>query len=180
MSSTSTAIREVPGEGPVEVRRSARRRRSVSAFRHKGRLVVAIPARFTRAQEEEWVQRMVQRVRTKEKRRQVSSADLLPRAMSLAEQYLPTGVRPNSVRWVTNQNTRWASCTPADGSIRLSHRLKGMPEWVIDYVLVHELAHLVEGNHNSRFWALVNQYPQTERARGFLDGVTFVENRAHD
>jgi predicted metal-dependent hydrolase len=72
---------------------------------------------------------------------------------------------------VDNQQRRWGSCTPADRSIRLSSRLQGMPEYVVDYVLVHELAHLVEPSHDARFWALVARYPRAERARGFLEGV---------
>ena len=82
---------------------------------------------------------------------------------------------PASVRWVTNQNTRWGSCTSKDAAIRLSHRLKGMPEWVVDYVLLHELAHLLEPNHSARFWALVDAYPHTVKAKGFLEGVSWQQ-----
>jgi len=77
---------------------------------------------------------------------------------------------PGSVRWVENQQARWGSCTPSDRTIRLSVRLQGMPSWVIDYVLVHELAHLLEPGHDPRFWAWVERYPQAERARGYLLG----------
>lgn len=159
----------------MEVRRSARRRRTVSAFREEGRLVVAIPGRFTRAQEDEWVAKMVARVRRNEARRKESSEDLMPRALELAKTYLPDGVRPSSVRWVTNQNSRWGSCTPLDGSIRISHRLRNVPAWVLDYVLVHELAHLVIPNHSKEFWRIVERYPRTERARGFLHGLSHAE-----
>ncbi|MDX6357267.1 MAG: hypothetical protein QOH37_321, partial [Nocardioidaceae bacterium] len=79
---------------------------------------------------------------------------------------------PLSVRWVDNQRTRWGSCTPADRSIRLSRRLQGMPDWVVDYVLVHELAHLIEAGHNDRFWSWVGRYPQADRARAWLDGYS--------
>ncbi len=75
------------------------------------------------------------------------------------------------MRWVDNQNSRWGSCTPADRAIRLSRRLQGMPAWVIDYVLVHELAHLIEIGHTAAFWELVDRYPKAERAKGFLEGV---------
>ena len=78
---------------------------------------------------------------------------------------------PETVRWVDNQNSRWGSCTPSDRSIRLSTRLQGMPAWVIDYVLVHELAHLIEAGHTPAFWAWVDRYPKAERAKGFLEGV---------
>jgi predicted metal-dependent hydrolase len=72
------------------------------------------------------------------------------------------------IRYVTNQNHRFGSCTPSNATIRLSHRLAEMPVWVLDYVIVHELAHLLQANHSARFWKLVNRYKLTERARGFL------------
>lgn len=180
MSNITTRLREVPGVGTIEIRRSARRRRTVSAFRQQGRLVVAMPATFTQTQEDEWVNRMITRVQKSEAKRELSSEELLQRAHKLAAQYLPKGVEPRTVRWVTNQNKRWGSCTPLDGSIRISHRLKRMPPWVLDYVLVHELAHLVEPNHDEAFWQIVNQFPLTERARGFLDGVAFTEANTPD
>ena len=77
---------------------------------------------------------------------------------------------PASVSWVGNQRQRWGSCTPSTGAIRLSDRLQQLPGWVVDYVLLHELAHLIEPSHSARFWSLVARYPQSERARGYLEG----------
>ena len=95
------------------------------------------------------------------------------RCETLAARYLTGRVAsPSSVRWVSAMRTRWASCSPADGSIRISDRLREVPSWVLDYVLVHELAHLVIPGHGSDFWALVGAYPHTERARGYLDGLS--------
>ena len=68
--------------------------------------------------------------------------------------------------------TRWASCTPADGTIRVSDRLRDVPSWVLDYVLVHELAHLLVPGHGPDFWAIVRGYPKTERAIGYLEGLS--------
>ncbi|MEV4542890.1 hypothetical protein GA0070609_0237 [Micromonospora echinaurantiaca] len=158
----------------VEVRRSQRRRRTVSAYRDGERVVVLIPDQFSRAEESEWVDRMLARLAAREGRLARSDDELLVRATRLIKLYLPEhGAQavPASVRWVTNQNGRWGSCTPADGTIRLSHRVQDMPDWVIDYVLLHELAHLIVPSHNARFWALVGRYPKTERARGYLEGV---------
>lgn len=155
----------------VEVRRSARRRRTVSAYREQGRTIVLIPARFSQAQERHWVEVMVARLAAGERRRRPSDAELLARAGELSATYLADRARPTSVRWVSNQHRRWGSCTPADGSIRLSDRLQGMPRYVVDYVLLHELAHLLAPGHDARFWALLDGYPQLERARGFLEGV---------
>jgi predicted metal-dependent hydrolase len=76
--------------------------------------------------------------------------------------------QPSSVRWVDNQLWRWASCTPEDRSIRVSSRVAAFPAWVIDGVLVHELAHLVEAGHGPAFWGFANRYPKMERVRGFL------------
>ncbi|WP_410821938.1 M48 family metallopeptidase [Micromonospora sp. 050-3] len=165
----------------VEVRRSQRRRRTVSAYRDGERVVVLIPDQFSRAEESEWVDRMLARLAAREGRLARSDGELLARANRLIDLYLAgyaTKAVPASVRWVTNQNGRWGSCTPADRSIRISHRVQEMPEWVIDYVLLHELAHLIVPSHNARFWALVGRYPKSERARGYLEGVAAASSCA--
>ena len=156
----------------VEVRRSPKRRRTVSAYRQEGRLVVLVPARMSRAEEGEWVRTMVARVAASEQRRQRTDGDLAQRALALSREYLDGRAVPSSVRWVSNQRSRWGSCTPAEGSIRLSDKLRGMPSWVVDYVLLHELAHLLQPGHGPEFWALLRGYPRLERARGYLQGVS--------
>jgi predicted metal-dependent hydrolase len=156
----------------VEVRRSKRRRRTVSAYREGDRIVVLIPATLSRRQEAEWVETMVARVEKAEARRRPSDDDLLARAHELSRTWLSGRPLPTTVRWVDNQRSRWGSCTPVDRSIRLSHRLQEMPEWVVDYVLVHELAHLIEPGHNDRFWRWVERYPHSERAKAWLDGYS--------
>jgi len=160
-----------PPAAEVEVRRSARRRRTVSAYRDGDRTVVMIPARMTRAEEKHWVALMVERLAKQDRRRRPDDDELLARAQDLSRRYLGGRAKPVSVRWVTNQNSRWGSCTPVDGTIRLSSRMQGMPSWVVDYVLVHELAHLLVSGHGPRFWAEVEGYPRAERARGYLEGV---------
>jgi predicted metal-dependent hydrolase len=162
----------MPTPTPVEVRRSARRRRTVSAYREGDRIVVLIPARMTRAQEAEWVETMVARVEKAEARRRPGDDDLMRRARALSREWLDARAEPSSVRWVDNQRSRWGSCTPADRTIRLSRRLQDMPGWVVDYVLVHELAHLLEAGHNARFWSLVARYPRAEEAKAWLDGYS--------
>ena len=157
---------------PVEVRRSTRRRRTVSAYRDGDRTVVLIPARMSRAEERRWVSVMLERLARQDARLRPSDDELMERARDLSRRHLDGRARPAWVRWVTNQGSRWGSCTPADRTIRLSTRLQGMPSWVVDYVLVHELAHLIEAGHGPAFWALVDRYPRTERARGYLEGVS--------
>ncbi|MFT4008431.1 MAG: M48 family metallopeptidase [Nocardioidaceae bacterium] len=162
----------------VEVRRSRRRTRTVSAYREGGKVVVLIPARMSRAEEATWVETMVARLERSERRRRPSDEALMRRALELSATYLDGSALPSTVRWVDNQRSRWGSCTPADGTIRLSSRLQGMPSWVVDYVLLHELAHLLEAGHTKRFWALVDVYPKAERAKGFLEGVALASG--HD
>jgi predicted metal-dependent hydrolase len=154
----------------VEVRRSKRRRRTVSAYREGDRIVVLIPAAMSKRDEAQWVADMVARLERKEQRTRPSDDQLLARATTLNDTYFGGLATPSSVRWVTNQQQRWGSCSPGDRSIRLSERLQGMPSWVVDYVLVHELAHLLEHGHDAKFWAWVDRYPRSERARGYLLG----------
>lgn len=147
----------------VEVVRSARRRKTVSARQVDGLLRVSIPATMTAAEEQRWVGEMVRRF---ERCAKSGRVDLEQRAVRLAARLgLP---RPTSIRWVDNQSSRWGSCTPEDGTIRISSRLGGEPDWVLDYVIVHELAHLVEPGHGAAFRALVDRYRLAERAVGYL------------
>ena len=152
------------------------RRRTISAYRDGEKIVVLLPARTTKADERQLVAEMVSMVTRREQRRQLRGARsgdsaLMARAADLSRNYLGGHAQPASVRWVRNMSHRWGSCTPADRTIRLSHRLQSMPSWVIDYVLIHELSHLLESGHGPRFWAWVDRYPRTERARGYLEGL---------
>jgi len=170
----------------VRVLRSARRTRTVSASWRDGAAVVSVPARLSTAQEQEWVRTMVKKLRdgrSPDGRRQggrkaASDADLYRRAQRLDAGHFGGRALPASVRWVSNQNSRWGSATPADGSIRLSDRLRAMPEWVQDYVLVHELAHLLATDgHGPEFRALEARYPRTAEAKAYLEGVSFALHR---
>jgi predicted metal-dependent hydrolase len=160
----------------VEVRRSARRRSTVSAYRDGDTLVVLIPAGMSRTEEKHWVAEMERKLQRTESRRaspaRESDAALLARCVQLSARYLDRSALPASVRWVPPMRTRWASCTPTDATIRVSERLRQVPSWVLDYVLVHELAHLRVPGHDAEFWALVRRYPKTERAMGYLEGLS--------
>src|SRR5438270_858111 len=171
-TSRSSTVSLVFDEQPVvDIVRSARRRRTISAHRAGDRIVVQVPARMTRAEEAEWVDKMVRRVLAGERRRQRSDDDLLGRARRLSARYLGGRATPTGVRWVDNQQRRWGSCTPEDGTVRLSRRLAQMPDYVIDYVLLHELAHLIEPGHGPAFRALLAGYPKLERAEGYLEAA---------
>lgn len=166
---------QLPRSAQVEIRRSARRRRTVSAYREQDRTIVLVPARMSRSEEARWVAVMLEKLDKQESRRAAraagTDAELHERALGLSKRWLDGACVPVSVRWVGDQRTRWGSCTPADGTIRLSDRMRPMPGWVIDYVLVHELVHLLVPGHGPKFHALVDRYPKAERARGYLEGI---------
>ena len=154
----------------IELIRSARRRKTIQARIEAGVLKVMVPDTLTPEQEAHWVEVM----RTKLATKKASAPGLYERATRLAERY--DLKQPTSVSWSTRQNHRWGSCTPSKGSIRLSSRMTNFPDWVIDYVLIHELAHLSESGHGPAFKALLARYPKAERAEGYL--IAKAENPA--
>lgn len=160
------------GVDRVVLRRSSRRRSSVAARREDGRIVVMVPASMSSAEETRWVREMVGRIATREQHRAQEAGDdgLMARAARVRRAYVPEAPDPVSVRWVSNQRTRWGSCTSANRTIRLSDRMRTMPDWVIDAVLVHELAHLVHADHGPQFRRIERRYGLIEKANGFLEG----------
>ncbi|QIK73288.1 M48 family metallopeptidase [Propioniciclava coleopterorum] len=163
-----------------EVRPSRRRTRTMTAFREEGRLVVVVPEHMTARQRRDLIPGLVERYLSKEARQRPPRADqeITQRAVELYQAYIAGHTdQPEptiGARWVSNMASRWASCTPTSGEIRVSDRLQAMPSWVLDYVLLHEVAHLVEREHNDRFWQLVHAHAESQRARGFLEGVDYV------
>lgn len=152
----------------IEVRRSSRRRKTIAAEIVGDALVVSIPERMSRAEEHEWVTKMATRLAQRRKRDRLNSAGALhSRAAELAHRYLG-GVAFEDISWIETQRSRWGYCDLDERAIRLSLALADYPPWVRDYVIVHELAHLIVADHSDGFWDLVNRYPRTERARGFL------------
>jgi hypothetical protein len=172
LTAMSQQVVDIPGLPPdVEVRRSTRRRRSVTAYREGGRTIVVVPARMTRAEIRPYVDELVARLLLREQRHRRTDAELMVRARELSRRHLDSRATPASVRWVSNQRKRWGSCTPLDSSIRLSDRLMAMPEHVVDYVLLHELVHLLVPGHGPDFEAWMQRYPRLLEARAFLAGV---------
>ena len=150
----------------IELVRGTRRRTHVEAVLVGDRLRVSFPRWMSLDEAQVTAQELAERMR---RRTDSSAIDVAARARRIARAYgLP---RPRNVRWVDNMRQRWGSCTPEDGTIRVSARLAAFPSWVLDYVLVHELAHLVVPNHGPDFDALVDRFPQAERARGFLIAI---------
>ena len=148
----------------------------VSARREGDTVIVFIPGWMSDSEERRWVDEMVRRLERSEARKRspgrTGDDALKRRSMELSRRYLDGAAVPSTVRWVAPMRTRWASCTPVDGTIRISERLRDTPGWVVDYVLVHELAHLLEPGHDANFWAWVHRYPRAERAIGYLEGLS--------
>jgi hypothetical protein len=157
------------GSPNIEIRTSKRRRKSATAYWSDGRIVVVLPSHLRGTERKEMVDWLVARIMSRRPRAAASDEALFDRALHLARRYVP-GAEPLSVRWVSNQQKRWASCTAETGDIRLSHRLQGVPEWVLDAVLVHELAHLVYPDHSARFHELADRFARQSEATTFLEG----------
>src|SRR5579885_3021097 len=145
------ALHDAARHPAVDVRTSTRRRKTATAFWQDGRVVVVLPAWMPHADRPAMIE------------------SLARRAEALATRYLH-GTVPGSIRWVGNQQKRWGSCSPHSREIRISDRLRAVPAWVLDAVLVHELAHLEEPSHSSRFYTLANRYPRMDDAAVFLEG----------
>jgi len=162
----------------VEVRRSKRRKKTSEAYRQNGKIVVVVPWRLNQQEISLTVADLIEKLRIHEQRH-LTAESLQNRARFLVDTYFDRDVLgehhvPVVIRWVTNQNSRWGSCTPATGSIRLSHRLQKMPQYVQDAVLFHELIHLIVLNHSKEFHALMNRYPDLAQAQAFLDGYALA------
>src|SRR2546423_12883853 len=121
----------------IEFVRGTRRRKHVEAVLVGDRLRVSFPRWMSLAEAQQTAEELAERMR---RRVDPASIDIAARARKVAKQYgLP---RPKTVRWVDNMRQRWGSCTPDDGAVRVSSRLAAYPAWVLDYVLVHTIAHL--------------------------------------
>lgn len=160
----------------IEIQRSKRRKKTVAARIVGDTLQVRAPADLPQDELDRVIAELRPRLeRQCRHKRALDNEELVARAAVLNQRFFGGRLRIGRIVYVNNQEQRYGSCTPQTSVIRISHRVANMPPWVRDYVLVHELAHLVEPNHSPRFWALVNRYPRSERARGFLMGACLAE-----
>ncbi|OYV60517.1 MAG: hypothetical protein B7Z69_03920 [Actinobacteria bacterium 21-73-9] len=172
---TSNAEAKVTIEPPrfdrpeVEIRASSRRTKTGTAHWAGSRIVVQIPARIRGRERRAFVDALVERLLTQRPQNAAGDAALEERCRVLADLY-NDGVRAGAVRWVANQRSRWASCSPDTREIRVSSRLRQCPEWVIDAVLVHELAHLQVVEHSAEFNAIAERHPRQGDSALFLEG----------
>lgn len=152
----------------IRIIRSSKRFKTVQVREVDGALEVRAPAAMPEKELEPVVARLIKKIEQRKAARRLDDTTLEQRAAELNRRYFDSRLFWESIHWSTRQNRRHGSCSPHQGRIRISHHLARVPLFVLDYVIVHELAHLLEPNHGPRFWALVNRYPKTERARGYL------------
>lgn len=167
----------------IVVVRSARRRKTVSAtWVNWQRLEIRAPAHLSDQELEPIIERLQQSaLRQRSRLRHFASDEALHRRAQHYNRTLFGGaLRWRSIRFVENQRKRFGSCSPGKGTIRISSRLAQAPPFVLDYVIVHELAHLLEANHSPRFWELVYRFPLAERARGYLMALQLEEDEAQE
>ncbi|MCU0650877.1 MAG: DUF45 domain-containing protein [Candidatus Omnitrophica bacterium] len=162
------AVKE-PGIKDVKVVRTRRRRRSASARLIKNTLVVRVPHRISDEDLQAIVREFWGKIEKKLLKKKLNSGqDLARRAKELNREYFSGKLRLCSIEYVTDQNSKFGCCDYSRNKIRIAHHVAAMPAWVRDYVLVHELCHLVHPDHGADFWKLVSRYKLTERAKGYL------------
>ncbi|CAB4629121.1 MAG: DUF45 domain-containing protein [Actinobacteria bacterium] len=169
----------LPGisEGEIVVLRSKRRKKSISAYRQGGRIIISIPARMSKADERSVIPEMIAKIRAQEADESPSETILLDRSVQLLNLYAPEITeRPKSINW-RSMRERWGSCTSVDATIRISDRLKGAPAYALDYVLFHEAIHLHHFDHGPEFKAVLARFPEESRAEAYLEGFEAAERR---
>ena len=150
--------------------RKERRKRSISAFRQAGVIEIHIPARLSKRQELELIPEMIEMVLKREAKARKGDDQLLKIALEILEKYLPDFYeRPTSITW-RNMNERWGSCTTVDGTIRISDRLINAPDYVLNYIIFHELIHLRVHAHDQNFYEYLERYTDQVKAEAFLEG----------
>jgi predicted metal-dependent hydrolase len=154
----------------VEIRPSTRRRKTVGAHWEGDTIVVVVPHRLSKRVQHEYADALVARLLEDRRTTHPTDADLMARSVDLLARYLPGVARPAAVTWTDRAGSRWGSCTLTDRTIRISATLQGVPPWVLDAVLVHELAHLVHPRHDADFRAVVDRYERAADAEVFLEG----------
>ena len=142
----------------------------MSAYRQNGIIEIHIPDRMSRKDEFAAIPEMIEIVLRREAKNRSSDQLLETMAADLLRRFLPDfHERPSSITW-RNMRERWGSCTTGDGTIRISLRLNGAPEYVIACVVFHELIHLRIPGHGTDFQEFLDRYTDKDRAEAFLEG----------
>ena len=150
----------------IIIKRSHRRRKTIQARMVDGAMEVLAPSKISDAALADHIIKLQAKLEKRAAMR--DDASLKARANYLNKKYFGGELTWDSISYSLRQERRRGSCNFYEKTIRISQRLAKMPQWVEDYVIVHELAHLLQPNHGKRFKALIQRYPLAERAIGFL------------
>lgn len=155
----------------VKIIRSAKRKRTIQAKVVNGKIWIYLPNGMTKAEEQKWIEQMSKKFDKRKRRQKLNSNGMLQkRGRQLNKQYFNDAL-DFGIRYVTNQTSKFGSCNPRTKMIRVSDRIADMPRWVQDYVIIHELTHLIHPDHSKKFWEKVDRYKYAERAKGYLIAV---------
>ena len=168
----------------VTVRRDKRLKKTARWHREpEGSILLRVPYRYPKSSLPGLLESIKTQLSQQKKRaRWRTDADLQARAKHINQTYFGGRIQWEAIRWVKPMKTRLGSCTnggSTDGHIRISEEIRSWPQWVVDYVIAHELAHRLHPDHSPAFWqTLQDAYPQSEQARGFVKGVMYAQGRS--
>jgi hypothetical protein len=132
-----------------------------------------------RAERERWAEEMRRRLERRLFRPRPSDERLAGRARALNDRHFAGRLRWSSIQFADLSHV-WGSCTFTTGAIRIARRAASLPDFVVDYLIVHELAHLVQSDHGPAFHELEGRFPLTERARGYLMAIDHASDAGID
>lgn len=168
----------------IKITRSEKRKSTIGARIKNGIMYVNAPVDIPDIKLQKIIEKFKLRFEKKKLKRELSKThNLMEILQRLNERYFEGKIQVNSIEYSANQDKKFGCCNCKARIIRISHQLAQMPDWVRDYVIIHEMAHIIEPNHSDSFWDIVNRYKLAERARGYLiakgfesEGEENVEN----
>jgi predicted metal-dependent hydrolase len=173
-------ILEVDGV-TLDVSVTRKRVKNINARLHGTTLSVSAPHRVPVRELDETILELARKLLRRSRADALNSeggAEALAR--KIADRF-PDPPEVAEVLFVTNQTSQWGSYSPQTGIVRLNAALRQMPPWVLEAVVAHELAHAFHLDHSEEFWELARSVcPKTDRARAFLEGVSWLTNAWKD
>lgn len=154
----------------IKIKYSHNRRRTVGARFISGAMHIYAPSGIPEHKLNPIIDAFKKKFEKKQMKKELNSNPerLLEITNDLNRKYFDGKLEVKSIAYSGEQDKMYGVCYHKRKEIWISYRLKEMPDWVRNYVIVHELAHLLQPNHSADFWNLVNRYKLAERARGYL------------
>lgn len=153
---------------PVSIRLSARRKKTVAVREEGDGFLIRAPATIGEAELRRISVELVGKALSS-RRHTIGNNELAERAAQLNNKYLGGRATVKEIKFVTNMNTRWGSCSVQSKRIRIAHQLQDVPGYVLDAVIIHELIHTFVPNHGPEFRRWEAHTPHLEKAQGYLE-----------